>query len=229
MIMKTIRKFILYPLCEGGIATIIIPAFVFALSAYLSRIGGILFGPSGVIPGLILEVAVVGYCFGFLHQIVLFSSEGKDYPPYWEIKRMDIEEWAKGLFPIAISLIESFSSMFIIIVLFSIINSTPILYCFRIFWKTVGFTLFSIFYPINLLSWSIREDFNIFHLLWLLSHKGIIYLLTLFSVSLLILIFLIFCFKWNNFFLIFVEYAIVFYLLQIYSYGLGRLYYIYSD
>lgn len=228
MVKGMVKKTFLYPLYEGGIGTIIIPAFIFTFSVFLSRIGGILFGSVGIIPGLILEIAVIGYSMGFLPQIVFFSSEGKNHPPYWKINRIDIEEWAKGLLPVVISAIESFFTMFIIIFLLSVIKSTSVLCLFRVLWKTISFILFSLFYPVNLLSWSVLEGFNIFHFLLLLSHKGIMYLLTVFPICLLSFVLLMFFLKWNNIFLIFMEYAIIFYLLQIYSYGLGRLYYIYS-
>jgi hypothetical protein len=220
-----LKHYFSYPLYQGNIATILAPAILFSLMVFIAeKISGLI-GPYGAVPGLLLAVAVVCFSLDYLRQIVKSSTNGETEAPEWKVDRVDIEELFRGVIPIAVTLFEVL--FFVLPVNFSIslYMKTGFIRQFINYWKLLIFVPFVILYPINLLSYSVFDDFIIIRLFRNLSRNSLLKIFTVYTLSFAALIYIILLPIWRNFFLNLMAFALIFYLFQIGAYALGRMYY----
>ncbi len=218
------RHYLLYPIREGNIATIIASSILFSLMVFISRVGANLLGPYGAVPALLLGIAVIGFSMDYLRQITKCAASGETDAPEWKVERVDLEELFRGVIPVAVSFFEVLFFAIPVNFLISLNIDTSFFKQFISSWKLLVFIPFVILYPINLLSYSIFDDFIIIRLFGILSRNSILKIFTLYTFSFAALVFVIFLPVWKNFFLVLIGFAIIFYLFQIWAYGLGKLY-----
>jgi len=222
---KDYKHYFLYPVYQGNIATILAPSILFSLVVLISQMLASLIGPYGAVPGLLLSVAIVCFSLDYLRQIVKSAAHGDTDPPEWKIDRIDIEEMFRGVAPVAVSLFEVLFFSIPANFLISLGVDKKFLSQFIDSWKLLIFVPFVILYPINLLSYSIFNDFIIIRLFRTLSRNSILKIFTIYTISFAALIYIILLPIWRNFFLDLIAFAIIFYLFQIWSYTLGGMYY----
>ncbi len=218
------KQYFLYPVYKGNIATIVAPSLLFSLFVFLSQKFASLIGSYGAVPGLLLSVAVVCFSLDYLRQIVKSAAKGEMQPPEWNIDRVDLEETLRGVMPLAVSF---FEVLFIIIpvnFLISLSRDNAFWNQFVGAWKLLILIPFAIFYPINLLSYSIFDDFIIVRLFKILSKASVFKIFTVYILFFAALIYFVLLPIWKNFFIIFLSFGILFYLFQIWAYGLGSVY-----
>jgi hypothetical protein len=216
--------YLLYPIREGNIATIITPSVLFSLMVFISRLGAKLLGPYGAVPALLVGIAVIGFSMDYLRQITKSAASGETEAPEWKIEKVDIEELFRGVIPVAVTFFEVLFFAIPVNFFISINKNTGFFSQFIVFWKLLIFIPFVVLYPINLLSYSIFDDFVIIRFFGILSKNSILKIFTLYAFSFAALVFVVFLPLWKNFFLVLTGFAIIFYLFQIWAYGLGGLY-----
>jgi hypothetical protein len=221
---KNLKHYFLYPLYEGNIATIITPALLFSLMIFLSEKFGSLVGSYGVLPGLLLAIAIVCFSLDYLRQIINSSARGGVDPPEWNIERVDMEEMFKGLIPVTVSIFEVLFVFLPINFLISLATDTSFWSQFISYWKLLVLIPFVIFYPVNLLSYSVFDDFIIFRLFRTLSKTSIFKIFTIYTLYFAVLILIVLLPIWKNFFMILISFGIIFYFFQIWAYSLGCVY-----
>ncbi len=222
---KDYKHYFLYPLYQGNIATILAPAVLFSLVVFIMEKMGELIGLYGAVPGLLLALAVVCFSLDYLRQIVKSSANGETEPPEWKVDRVDIEGLFRGVIPIAVTLFEVLFLAIPVNFLISLGVDKSFLSQFIDSWKFLIFIPFVILYPINLLSYSVFDDFVIVRLLRTLSKSSIMKVFTFYTIFFAALIYIILLPIWRNFFLNLMAFALIFYLFQIWAYTLGRMYY----
>lgn len=222
---KDYKSYFLYPLYQGNIATILAPAFLFSLMVFIMEKMGGLIGAYGVVPGLLLAVAIVCFSLDYLRQIVKSAAHGETEPPEWKVDRVDIEELFRGVIPIAVTMFEVLFFVLPVNFLISLYMKTGFFRQFINYWKLFIFIPLVILYPINLLSYSVFDDFIIIRVFRTLSKSSIMKVFTFYTISFASLIYIILLPIWRNFFLILISFALIFYLSQIWAYALGRMYY----
>jgi len=223
------EHYFLYPVYQGNIATIIAPSILFSLMIFISQLVSRLLGFYGAVPGLLLAVAIVCFSMDYLRQIVKSAAHGEIVPPEWKIERIDLEELFRGVIPVAVSFFEALFIAIPVNFLISLFTNAKFLDQFIGSWKLLILIPFIILYPINLLSYSIFDDFIIIRFFKVLSKTVMLKIFTVYMLSFTVLVYMIFLPIWKNFFLICIGFAILFYLFQIWAYGLGETYYNYSN
>jgi len=220
---KNLKHYFSYPLYQSNIATILVPSLLFVLMVFISeKIGGLI-GFYGAVPGLLLAVAIVCFSLDYIRQIVKSAAHGESEPPEWKIERIDSEEMFRGLIPFAVSFFESLFFAIPVNFFISLSMDTSFLNQFIGYWKLLIFIPFVILYPINLLSYSIFDDFIITRLFRTLSKSSIFKIFTFYMLSFAALIYIVLLPIWKNFFFILILFGILFYLFQIWAYALGSI------
>jgi hypothetical protein len=222
---KKLGHYFSYPLYEGNIATIIAPSLILSLFIFLSQKFASLLGSYGVIPGLLLSIAIICFSMDYLRQIVKSAAKGETQPPEWNIDRIDLEEMFRGVIPLAVSSFEIFFIIIPVNFLISLSMDTAFWNQFVISWKLQVLMPFVVLYPVNLLSYSIFDDFIIVRLFRTLSKTALLKIFTIHTLSFYVLIHVILLPIWKNFFMILLSFGILFYLFQIWGYSLGCIYY----
>ncbi len=221
---KNYKHYFLYPVYQGNIATILAPAILFSLMVFIAEKTAGLIGVYGAVPGLLLAVAVVCFSLDYLRQIVKSVAHGETEPPEWKIERIDVEELFRGVIPVAVPLFEVLFFAVPVIFFISLYTDTGFFSQFINSWKLLIIVPFVILYPMNLLSYSIFDDFIIIRLFRNLSRNSILKIFTIYTLSFAALIYIILLPMWRNFFLNLISFSISFYLFQIWAYGLGKIY-----
>jgi len=222
---KNYKHYFLYPIYQGNIATILAPAILFSLMVFIMEKMGGLIGLYGAVPGLLLAVAIVCFSLDYLRQIVKSAANGETEPPEWKIERVDAEELFRGVIPVAVSLFEVLFFAIPVTFLISLSVDTVFFPQFINSWKLLIIIPFVILYPINLLSYSVFDDFIIIRLFRTLSRSSIMKVLTFYTITFAVLVYIILLPIWRNFFLDLISFALTFYFFQIWTYALGRFYY----
>jgi len=221
---KNLKYYFSYPLYQGNVATIIAPSFLFSFMVFLSQKFAELIGYYGAVPGLLLAVAIVCFSLDYIRQIVKSAARGETEPPLWNIEKVDLEEMFRGVIPVAVSIFEVLFIAIPVNFFISLSMDTSFLNQFIGYWKLLIFIPFVILYPINLLSYGIFDDFIITRLFRTLSKSSILKILTFYTLSFTSLIYVILLPIWKNFFFILILFGVIFYLFQVWAYGLGGIY-----
>lgn len=221
-----IKYYLIYPLKGGNLATILIPASLFIIGRIFSFIFGNLLGNYAALLGILFNLVIVGFSVGYLPQIVRVATKGENAPPLWEVDRIDFFDFAKGFLPAGIAIIEACIitglAMFIIS-LFSQMDFLSVIV--RKQTLAVLAILTSLVFPLNLLEYSINEDFDIPYLFSFLDKKTLILIITVFPLYALLIGSCFFIPIWGRLYSTFLGFCFIFYLSQIFSFGLGRAFY----
>jgi hypothetical protein len=221
---KNLKHYFSYPLYEGNIATIIAPSLLFSLMIFISQKFGSLIGSYGALPGILLAIAIVCFSLDYLRQIIKSAAGGEIEPPEWNIEKVDLEEMFRGVKPLAVSLFEVLFVVIPVIFLISLRTRASFWNQFISLWKILVVVPFVILYPVNLLSYSIFDDFIIIRIFRILSKTSILRIFIIYTLSFAVLVYVVLLPIWKNFFMIFVSFGITFYFFQIWAYGLGCMY-----
>lgn len=220
-----LKNYFSYPLYQGNIATIIAPAILFSLMVFIMEKVAGLIGHYGAVPGLLLAVAIVCFSLDYLRRIVKSAAGGETEPPEWNIERIDLEELFRGVIPVAVTIFEVLFLAIPVNFLISFGVDRSFLSQFIDSWKLLIFVPFVILYPVNLLSYSVFDDFIIIRVLRTLSRNSIMKVFTSYTISFAALIYMILLPIWKNFFFDLMAFMFIFYLFQIWAYALGRMHY----
>jgi hypothetical protein len=221
---KNLKYYFLYPLYQGNVATIIAPSFLFSFMIFLSQKFASFTGSYGAVPGLLLAIAIVCFSLDYLRQIIKSSARGEVEPPEWNIEKLDVEEMFKGVIPLAVSLFEILFIVIPVIFFISLRTRAGFWDQFISLWKILVVIPFVILYPVNLLSYSIFDDFIIVRIFRILSKTSILRIFIFYTLSFAALVYFVLLPIWKNFFFILISFGVIFYLSQVWAYGLGNVY-----
>lgn len=219
------KSYLVYPVREGNISTILFPAFLIVLSRIFSHVMGWLLGSYASIVGYIFIFLILGFSGGYLTQIVRSAAGGNKEPPQWTLDKVDISESLKGFFPLAFSIVEGGIIWLLLLLLYVVVSDFSFIQIVTDKISLIILTaLSSIFIPLNLLAYGVNKDFDIRWILSSLDRNKSIKLL-LFSAVAVILGLLALLPLWNRLYSTFLAFSFIFYCAQIYSYALGKIYY----
>ena len=226
---KLLSNYLKYPLNIEGLCPVIFSTIILSLFYLLMLFCSFIISQYAAILPLILIIALFGFAFGYFQEIIRKSYIGEDKPPIWEVKSITFYEWVKGVSPIIITIFESFLIYILLVYLFIIIFKKPFIEMFFVKGKFLFICIFVLLQPINLLSYSLYENLNILDVLFSLTKKGAILLLTIFPLFFFIVMLILIIPISIVFLNLILKWFFIFYLLEVISYSLGRLFFYHSS